>query len=53
MIDNNQLDAPTFNTLITILYVYLGFVVPCIFKYSNKNTQPDATINLKIYCLVT
>jgi hypothetical protein len=31
---------------------FLGFVVLCIFKYSNKNIQPDATINRKIYCLV-
>jgi hypothetical protein len=35
-----------------ILLTTLGLVVPCIFKYSNKNTQPDATINRKIYCLV-
>jgi hypothetical protein len=35
-----------------ILKKILGFVVPCIFKYSNKNTQPDATIKRKIYCLV-
>jgi hypothetical protein len=32
--------------------LYLGFVVPGISKYSNKNIQPDATINRKIYCLV-
>jgi len=30
----------------------LGFVVPCIFNHSNKNTQLDATINCKIYCFV-
>jgi len=29
---------------------HLGFVVPCIFNHSNKNTQLDATINRKIYC---
>jgi len=32
--------------------LYLGFVVPCIFNHSNKNTQLDATISPKIYCLV-
>jgi len=31
---------------------YLGFVVPCIFNHSNKNTQLDATISRKIYCFV-
>jgi hypothetical protein len=35
-----------------VLNISLGFVVPYIFKYSNKNTQPDATINHKMYCLV-
>jgi hypothetical protein len=33
-------------------YLGLGFVVPCIFNHSNKNTQLDATINRKIYCFV-
>ena len=32
--------------------LYLGFVVPCIFNHSNKNTQLDATVNRKIYCFV-
>jgi hypothetical protein len=35
-----------------ISITFLRFVVPCIFKHWNKNTQPDATINCKIYCLV-
>ena len=30
----------------------LGFMVPCIFNHSNKNTQIYATINNKIYCFV-
>ena len=34
------------------LHCRLGFVVPCIFSHSNKNTQLDATINRKIYCSV-
>jgi len=33
-------------------YLHLGFVVPCTFNRSNKNTQLDATINRKIYCFV-
>jgi hypothetical protein len=37
---------------IQILGYVLGFVVPCIFNLSNKNTQLDATINRKIYSFV-
>ena len=32
--------------------LHLGVVVPSIFTHSNKNTQLDATISRKIYCLV-
>jgi hypothetical protein len=34
------------------LSLNLGFVIPCVFKYSNKTPQPDATVSRQIYCVV-
>ena len=34
-----------------LIFANLGFVVPCIFNHSYKNTQLDATINRKILLL--